>query len=306
MDLSKLATEHTNTASDDIDRCSTEEILRIINSEDQKVAPAIATQIPQLTAAVEKIVSVLRRGGRLIYIGAGTSGRLGILDATECPPTYSTDPDQIVGLIAGGREAVFRSVENAEDNADLAVTDLEDIDFNQRDVLVGIAASGRTPYVIGALQYAQSLGAVTIALTCTESNPMHAHCDIAITPVVGAEVVTGSTRMKAGTAQKLVLNMLTTATMIRLGKVYRNLMVDVKPSNAKLVQRQKNIVCTATGCDEAAASEALHQANGEAKTAIIMLILGLDAEKARALLATHQGVTSAAIDAASSPSSQGA
>ena len=289
LNLTTLATEGRNPASLTIDALDSLEIVRLINNEDGKVAPAIATQLPAIAQAVDAIVAALRAGGRLIYIGAGTSGRLGILDATECPPTYSTDPEQIIGLIAGGRDAVFRSVEHAEDDEALAIQDLQAIAFTKQDILVGIAASGRTPYVVSALRYAQSLGAQTVALTCSDPNPMQAHADIAITVIVGAEVVTGSTRMKAGTAQKMVLNMLSTAAMIRLGKVYGNLMVDVKPSNAKLVQRQKNIVMQATGCDEAAASAALHTAQGEAKTAILMLLLSLSAGEARARLAESQG-----------------
>ena len=289
LNLTTLATEGRNPASLTIDALDSLEIVRLINNEDGKVAPAVATQLPAIAQAVDAIVAVLRAGGRLIYIGAGTSGRLGILDATECPPTYSTDPEQIIGLIAGGRDAVFRSVEHAEDDEALAIHDLQAIAFTKQDILVGIAASGRTPYVVSALRYAQSLGAQTVALTCSDPNPMQAHANIAITVIVGAEVVTGSTRMKAGTAQKMVLNMLSTAAMIRLGKVYGNLMVDVKPSNAKLVQRQKNIVMQATGCDEAAASAALHAAHGEAKTAILMLLLSLSAEEARVRLAESQG-----------------
>ena len=289
LNLTALATEGRNPASLTIDALDSLEIVRLINNEDGKVAPAIATQLPAIAQAVDAIVAALRAGGRLIYIGAGTSGRLGILDATECPPTYSTDPEQIIGLIAGGRDAVFRSVEHAEDDEALAIHDLQAIAFTKQDILVGIAASGRTPYVVSALRYAQSLGAQTVALTCSDPNPMQAHANIAITVIVGAEVVTGSTRMKAGTAQKMVLNMLSTAAMIRLGKVYGNLMVDVKPSNAKLVQRQKNIVMQATGCDEAAASAALHAAHGEAKTAILMLLLSLSAGEARARLAESQG-----------------
>lgn len=289
MKIDHLATETRNPASLDIDSGSSLDIVRIINAEDAKVAPAITPELPAIAKAVDAIVAALQSGGRLIYIGAGTSGRLGILDATECPPTYGTDPEQIVGIIAGGKEAVFRSVEHAEDDEALAITDLQEIDFNSKDVLVGIAASGRTPYVVSALNHARSLGAVTVGISCTADNPVQKACDIAISPIVGAEVVTGSTRMKAGTAQKLVLNMLSTATMIRMGKVYRNLMVDVKPSNAKLVQRQKNIVAEAAGCDAATAAQALDAANGEAKTAIVMLLLNLSAPEARAALAQGQG-----------------
>ncbi|MDO5091340.1 MAG: N-acetylmuramic acid 6-phosphate etherase [Cardiobacteriaceae bacterium] len=290
LNLAALATETRNAASLEIDRGSALDIVRIINAEDAKVAPAITPELPAIAKAVDAIVAALQSGGRLVYIGAGTSGRLGILDATECPPTYGTDPEQILGIIAGGKEAVFRSVEHAEDDEALAVADLQAIDLQKGDILVGIAASGRTPYVVGALDYARQLGATTVGVTCTADNPVQKACDIAISPIVGAEVVTGSTRMKAGTAQKLVLNMLTTAAMIRLGKVYGNLMVDVKPSNAKLVQRQKNIVAEATGCTEADAAQALDAAGGEAKTAIVMLLLGLSAQAAREALARHHGM----------------
>lgn len=297
VSLAALSTEARNPSSADIDAHDTLEILRIINAEDAKVAAAVATQIPAIARAVDAITAALRNGGRLIYLGAGTSGRLGILDASECPPTYGTNPEDIIGIIAGGREAIFRSAEHAEDDEALAVADLQAVRLNHKDVLIGIAASGRTPYVVSALRYAQSLKATTVALSCSDNNPMQAHADIAITPLVGAEVVTGSTRMKAGTAQKLVLNMISTAAMIRLGKVYRNLMVDVKPSNAKLVARQKNIVMQATGCDMPAAVAALQTADGEAKTAILMLLLNIDAPAARALLTAHHGHIRAALTA---------
>lgn len=289
MNLTQLNTEQQNPATLDIDTLPTEHILRIINQQDATITQAIASQIPAITQAVDTITTTLEKGGRLIYIGAGTSGRLGILDASECPPTYGTDPNQIIGIIAGGERAITQAVENAEDDREQAVIDLKAINLTATDTLVAIAASGRTPYALAAIEYAKQLGAPTVALTCTDNNPMQQTADIAITPVVGAEVVTGSTRMKAGTAQKLVLNMLTTATMIKRGKVYKNLMVDVRPTNAKLIQRQKNIVCAATGCDENTATHTLHTANGETKTAIVMLLLNTDAETARQRLADSQG-----------------
>lgn len=289
IDLSTLTTEGRNSASANIDMLDTEAMLRVINREDQKVALAVEQVIPAITQAVDAIVSAFKKGGRLIYCGAGTSGRLGILDASECPPTYGTPREQVVGLIAGGHRAILQAVENAEDSLTLGVDDLKSLNFNANDVLVGIAASGRTPYVIAAMEYAKSLRATTISLTCNAGSPMTQIADIAITPVVGAEVVTGSSRMKAGTAQKLVLNMLTTGAMIRSGKVYGNLMVDVEATNQKLVQRQVNIVMEATGCDSDEAKHALQTSNGHCKTAILMVLAQVDAEEAARLLADNGG-----------------
>jgi len=289
IDLTKLTTEGRNTASANIDMLSTEEMLRVINSEDQKVALAVEKVIPAITQAVDAIVAAFAQGGRLIYCGAGTSGRLGILDASECPPTYGTPPEQVIGLIAGGQRAILQAVENAEDSLTLGVEDLKALNFNSRDVLVGIAASGRTPYVISAMQYAKSLNATTVALSCNKGSEMARIADIAIEPVVGAEVVTGSSRMKAGTAQKLVLNMLTTGAMIRSGKVYGNLMVDVAATNQKLVQRQINIVQEATGCDAQTAAQALKECGGHCKTAIVMVLGQISAAKAKQLLENNGG-----------------
>ena len=283
IDLSTIMTERRNTVSQHIDRESTLSMLTIINEEDKKVALAVEAVLPQIAEAVDVISDAFQRGGRLIYCGAGTSGRLGILDASECPPTYGTDPEQIVGLIAGGEKAVFSAVENAEDNSAQGEQDLKDIEFNSHDVLVGIAASGRTPYVIGAMNYAQQLEATVISLTCNEQGKMNALADIAIVPVVGAEVVTGSSRMKAGTAQKLVLNMLTTGSMIKVGKIYQNLMVDVAASNQKLVERQKNIVMSATDCSRVMAEWALKESEGHCKTAILMLLMNISVDKAKKL-----------------------
>ncbi|WP_034496318.1 N-acetylmuramic acid 6-phosphate etherase [Buttiauxella agrestis] len=289
IDLSALTTEGRNTDSENIDMLSTEEMLRVINKEDQKVALAVEKTIPAITQAVDAIVGAFQKGGRLIYSGAGTSGRLGILDASECPPTYGTPREQVVALIAGGHQAILQAVENAEDNLAMGVDDLKNIQFNASDVLVGIAASGRTPYVVAALNYAKSLGATTVALTCNAGSEITQIADIAITPVVGAEVVTGSSRMKAGTAQKLVLNMLTTGAMIRSGKVYGNLMVDVEATNQKLVQRQINIVMQATDCDQPTASDALRSCNGHCKTAIVMVLGNLSATEANQLLNESNG-----------------
>ncbi|WP_318444950.1 N-acetylmuramic acid 6-phosphate etherase [Photobacterium leiognathi subsp. mandapamensis] len=289
IDLTTLVTESRNVASENIDMLSTIDMLKVINQEDQKVALAVEAIIPEIAKVVDLISEAFQSGGRLIYTGAGTSGRLGILDASECPPTYGSDPDLVIGLIAGGHKAILKAVENAEDNVELGATDLQQIGFNHKDVLVGIAASGRTPYVIGSMNYAKSVGAKVAALSCNANSPMAEIADINITPIVGAEVVTGSSRMKAGTAQKLVLNMLTTGAMIRTGKVFGNLMVDVEATNAKLIQRQKNIVVEATGCSESQAAEALTQCNNHCKTAILMILLNINADLAAAKLSKHHG-----------------
>lgn len=298
LDLSQMITEGRNLASQNIDELSTEAMLRVINDEDKKVALAVEAIVPQIAAAVDAICAAFQAGGRLIYCGAGTSGRLGILDASECPPTFGTPREQVVGLIAGGHTAILQAVENAEDNREQGAQDLKDIHFSRHDVLVGIAASGRTPYVLGALAYANELGATTVSLTCNPGSAMSQVAAIALTPVVGPEVVTGSSRMKAGTAQKLVLNMLTTGSMIRSGKVYGNLMVDVEATNQKLVQRQVNIVMQATDCDEATASAALTACGGHCKTAILMVLADLAADEAKALLSQHQGFIRQALQAA--------
>ncbi|MEQ4530668.1 MAG: N-acetylmuramic acid 6-phosphate etherase [Mixta sp.] len=289
LDLSRMITESRNPASENIDELTTEAMLRVINNEDQKVALAVGAIVPQIAQAVDAIAAAFQQGGRLIYSGAGTSGRLGILDASECPPTFGTPREQVVGLIAGGHKAILQAVENAEDNSEMGAADLQAIEFNERDVLVGIAASGRTPYVLGALDYAKRQGAVTVALTCNPDSEMARVAQIALTPVVGPEVVTGSSRMKAGTAQKLVLNMLTTGAMIRSGKVFGNLMVDVEATNQKLVQRQINIVRQATDCSAETAQAALADCHGHCKTAILMVLAQLSAQEAAALLAQHQG-----------------
>jgi len=298
LDLSQMITEGRNPASQNIDELSTEAMLRVINDEDKKVALAVEAIVPQIADAVDAICAAFLAGGRLIYCGAGTSGRLGILDASECPPTFGTPREQVIGLIAGGHTAILQAVENAEDNREQGAQDLKDIHFSRHDVLVGIAASGRTPYVLGALAYANELGATTVSLTCNPGSAMSQVAAIALTPVVGPEVVTGSSRMKAGTAQKLVLNMLTTGSMIRSGKVYGNLMVDVEATNQKLVQRQVNIVMQATDCDDATASAALTACGGHCKTAILMVLADLAADEAKALLSQHQGFIRQALQAA--------
>ncbi|WP_318495212.1 N-acetylmuramic acid 6-phosphate etherase [Photobacterium leiognathi] len=297
IDLTQLVTESRNTASQNIDMLSTVEMLQVINNEDKKVALAVEQVLPEIAQVVDAIAIAFQQGGRLIYAGAGTSGRLGILDASECPPTYGSKPEQVVGLIAGGHQAILKAVENAEDNREMGAQDLIDLNFTEKDVLVGIAASGRTPYVMGAMEYAKLQNAMVACISCNPQSPMAALADVAITPVVGAEVVTGSSRMKAGTAQKLVLNMLTTGAMIRVGKVYGNLMVDVEATNAKLVERQKNIVMQATECSREEAEQALTQCNGHCKTAIVMILAGVDAQTAADLLAKNNGFTRQAIQA---------
>ncbi|KID03966.1 N-acetylmuramic acid-6-phosphate etherase [Hafnia alvei] len=289
IDLSRLQTEGRNIASENIDTLSTLDMLTIINQEDQKVALAVERILPQIAQAVDAIAQAFNQGGRLIYCGAGTSGRLGILDASECPPTYGTPHEQVVGLIAGGHTAILRAVENAEDNVELGEQDLKDHHLCERDVVVGIAASGRTPYVIGAMKYARSIGATTVSLTCNASCAMSQLADIALEAVVGPEVVTGSSRMKAGTAQKMVLNMLTTGAMIRTGKVYGNLMVDVEATNAKLVQRQIDIVMQATECSRDEAVKALSECERHCKTAILMILAQLSAAEASTVLAQNNG-----------------
>ena len=295
MDLSRLTTERRNPASAHIDSCTTLEMVTIMQQEDSKIASAIEKILPEIARAIDATSQRLENGGRLFYLGAGTSGRLGILDASECPPTYGTDPELVQGLIAGGVPAIFRAQEGAEDNPGLAVHDLKEHGFSAKDVLVGIAASGRTPYVIGGLKYARELGALTIALACSEHAEIAALADIALTPVTGPEVVTGSTRMKAGTAQKLVLNMLSTGTMIKLGKVYGNLMVDVKASNKKLEERAIRIVMEGSGCKRTEAEKALKGADGHAKLAILMVVAGVSAGEGKALLERTSGHLAAAI-----------
>ncbi|MEQ4915695.1 N-acetylmuramic acid 6-phosphate etherase [Morganella morganii] len=289
IDLTSMITESRNPASADIDSLPTLDMLRVINREDQTVALAVEKTLPQVAQVVDAVAQAFRLGGRLIYMGAGTSGRLGILDASECPPTFGTPAKQVVGLIAGGHKAILKAVENAEDNRELAVSDLKALNFSEKDVLVGIAASGRTPYVLGGMEYALSLGATVAAVSCNPDSEMSRLAGIAITPVVGPEVITGSSRMKAGTAQKLILNMITTGAMIRSGKVYGNLMADVEATNAKLVERQKRIVMAATECDRATAEQALAACDGHCKTAIVMILAQLSAGDAKALLAQHQG-----------------
>lgn len=284
VELQKIATEQRNPRTMNIDTLSTLDMVKLINQEDRHVAEAVSLVTDKIAAAIDVIADRLSQGGRLIYCGAGTSGRLGVLDAVECPPTYSTDPEMVQALMAGGYGAIFKAVEGAEDSKELGVQDLKNIAFSSTDVLVGIAASGRTPYVLGCMEYAKSLGACTISVTCCPGSQLDTFADIGIAPAPGPEVITGSTRMKSGTAQKMVLNMLSTGAMIRLGKVYGNLMVDVKPSNEKLIRRCVTIVQDATDCGEDAAVAALEACGYRPKVAIVMILCGADAEKAQALL----------------------
>lgn len=293
--LASLTTESRNSASSNIDTLSTLEMLKVINEEDKKVALAVELTLPSITRAVDLISAAFHKKGRLIYCGAGTSGRLGILDASECPPTFGTPSEQVMALIAGGHRAILNAVENAEDNQQAGQSDLQNINFSKNDILVGIAASGSTPYVIGAMHYAKSINAQVISINCNPNSIMSRICDVNICAVVGPEVLTGSSRLKAGTAQKLILNMLTTGAMIRTGKVFGNLMVDVQATNAKLVERQKMIVTAATDCPREEAEEALLQSGGHCKTAIVMILTGTDADHARSLLAKNNGYIRQAI-----------
>lgn len=294
--LNSIVSEGRNPDTLDIDLLSSEAILRKINHEDAQVAPAVATQIPQIAQAVDAIVDKLQSGGRLFYIGAGTSGRLGILDAVECRPTFSVPDDLVQGIIAGGEHAIQFAVEGAEDDRTAGVNDLKAVNLSANDVVVGLSASGRTPYVVAALEYANSIGCVTASVTCNPDSPLMTTAKIGICPVVGPEALTGSTRMKSGTAQKLVLNMLSTASMIRLGKTYENLMVDVNASNEKLRARAIRIVMQATSCERNVAENALKNADNRAKLAILMILTGLPAAQAENLLQEKHGFLRRAVE----------
>ncbi|NEW71616.1 N-acetylmuramic acid 6-phosphate etherase [Streptomyces rhizosphaericus] len=295
MDLSTLGTEARNERTTELDRMPVSELLSVMNAEDQTVALAVRDALPQIEAAVEAVAESLRRGGRLIYLGAGTSGRIGLLDAVECPPTFGTSPDQVVGLLSGGPGAFVMAVEGAEDEPARAVDDLEKIGVNDRDTVVGLAASGRTPYVVGGLKHAAAQGAVTVSVACNPDTVVSRYADIPIEVPTGPEVLTGSTRLKGGTAEKMVCNMLSTASMVRVGKVYGNLMVDVRASNEKLVDRARRIVVEATGTDADTAAEALRAADGHAKTAIVMLLARCTAEEAARRLNLAHGDTRTAV-----------
>ena len=295
IDLEKLTTESRNQNTLNIDKVSTLEMVKIINSEDKKVAIAVEEELPKIAEAIDGIVERMHKGGRLIYIGAGTSGRLGILDASECPPTYGVSEELVQGLIAGGKEAIFRAKEGAEDSKELAVEDLKGISLSENDTVVGLAASGRTPYVIGGLEYANEIGALTASITCNANSEVAKAAKISIAPVVGAEVVTGSTRLKSGTAQKLVLNMLSTGTMIKLGKVYGNLMVDVRATNEKLVERAKKIVCEATGVEREEAENVLKETDFDVKLSIFMILSELNKDEAKKILDSSKGYIAQAL-----------
>lgn len=289
MDLNKLTTEKRNERSMNLDTLSTEQVIRLMNEEDAVVPKAIEQIVPTIAKAVDAITARFKKNGRLIYIGAGTSGRLGVLDAVECVPTFGVPPEKVVGVIAGGDRAMYRAVEGAEDSPTLGQQDLTALALTKEDVVVGIAASGRTPYVIGALTYAKEVGAETIALSCNQDAEISAFANIAIEVIVGAEVLTGSTRLKAGTAQKLVLNMLSTASMIGIGKVYNNLMVDVQPTNEKLRVRAVRIIQQATECTEEQAQEAFEQSGEQVKIAIVMILFNQTKEQAEETLVQNQG-----------------
>ncbi len=280
LQLQALATEQRNPHSEHLDSATIREILEVINTEDHLVPVAVRREIPYIEQAVRLVVSAFRRGGRLIYVGAGTSGRLGILDASECPPTFGTDPGMVQGLIAGGRDAVFLSCEGAEDREEDGAADLEGLAVTPSDVVCGIAASRRTPYVVGAVRQARARGCSTLFITCTPRAAFSLDVDVAICPIVGPEVVMGSTRMKSGTAQKLVLNMITTAAMVRMGKVYENMMVDLQMTSRKLVERSRRTVMTVAGVDYAEAARVLEAVNGHVKPALVMILAGVSAEEA--------------------------
>ena len=285
--IAKLNTEQRNPLTSDIDKLTTLEMVQLINSEDKKVADAIENILPDIAKAIDIIYNRLKNGGRLIYIGAGTSGRIGLMDAAECPPTFGVDPNMVIALIAGG--AVDKPIEGAEDNKEAGVLHVKNINISNKDVLVGIAASGRTPYVIGAMEYAKSISCFTIALACVNNPQISNHADISLTPIPGPEVITGSTRLKSGTAQKMVINMLSTGAMIKLGKTYGNLMVDVKASNKKLISRAINIVCMATGINEVKAQETLNCCEFSAKHAILMILADIDFPKSKDILNKCEG-----------------
>ncbi|GEN50760.1 N-acetylmuramic acid 6-phosphate etherase [Alkalibacterium pelagium] len=289
VELGKMETEKQNPNTMNLDEMSIKEALTIMNSEDKKVAEAIGEVIPEIEEAVQVITTQLKKGGRLIYTGAGTSGRLGVLDAAECPPTFGTPREQVVGLIAGGQRAFTEAIEGSEDSREMGKEDLKAIELNENDVVVGLAASGRTPYVIGALSYANEISTPTIAIACNKNSAIGNEAKIAIEAVPGPEVLTGSTRLKAGSTQKMILNMLSTLSMVGIGKVYKNLMVDVQPTNEKLVSRAENIVMKATDADRETARKTLAASDGKVKIAIIMILLDIDKDTAVKKLEESQG-----------------
>ncbi|MDU8026661.1 MAG: N-acetylmuramic acid 6-phosphate etherase [Enterococcus faecalis] len=289
MNLEGLTTEARNEATKKIDQVSTLEMVTLINQEDQKVAQAIEKVLPQIAAAIDAAAERFKKGGRLIYCGAGTSGRLGALDAIELTPTYSVSPERAFGILAGGEKAMYQAIEGDEDSKDLAIEDLTQHQLTARDVVIAIAASGRTPYAVSAIEYGKKVGALTISVTCNNQSPMNQLAEIGIAPIVGPEVITGSTRMKAGSAQKMVLNMFSTGIMVKVGNIYQNLMVNVQPTNEKLIQRATNIIKEAAEIEESQAKEYLEAAQLEVAPAIVMAKAHVDFQKAKQLLAEHDG-----------------
>ena len=289
MDLTNLTTEKRNEKTTDLDKMSISTALKLMNQEDQQVAKAIQKVLPKIEPVIEATITAFKHGGRLIYLGAGTSGRLGVLDAAECVPTFGVSPNQVIGLIAGGKQAMTLAVEGAEDDLTLAQKDLSALQLNDKDVVVGIAASGRTPYVIGGLKYARDLGATTASIACNLDALISQYAEFAIEVDCGPEFLTGSTRLKAGTAQKMILNMLSTISMIGIGKVYHNLMVDVKPTNEKLVERSKRIIMQATDCTYEVAEKTFIEAKQDVKLAIVMLLTNCSAKEGKEKLQRAQG-----------------
>ena len=289
MNLEGLTTEARNEATKKIDQVSTLEMVTLINQEDQKVAQAIEKVLPQIAAAIDAAAERFKKGGRLIYCGAGTSGRLGALDAIELTPTYSVSPERAFGILAGGEKAMYQAIEGAEDSKELAIEDLTQHQLTARDVVIAIAASGRTPFAVSAIEYGKKVGALTISVTCNNQSPMNQLAEIGIAPIVGPEVITGSTRMKAGSAQKMVLNMFSTGIMVKVGNIYQNLMVNVQPTNEKLIQRATNIIKEAAEIEESQAKEYLEAAQLEVAPAIVMAKAHVDFQKAKQLLAEHDG-----------------
>lgn len=296
MNLGALVSETRNPQTMDLDALTTIELVNRFNQQDTLVAEAVKATLPEVAKAVDAAATALKAGGRIIYMGAGTSGRLGVLDASECPPTFGVPHGLVVGLIAGGPGALLKAVEGAEDNAQLGEDDLKALSLKAEDLVVGLAASGRTPYVIGGLKYANAMGCATVAVSCNPDSPIAQEADIAISPVVGPEALTGSTRLKSGTAQKLVLNMISTGAMVKFGKVYQNLMVDMKATNIKLVDRACRMLIEATGVTRDVAESVLKQTDFDVKPAILMVLTGLDAPAARAKLTAHQGFLRAALE----------
>ncbi|MBB5172349.1 N-acetylmuramic acid 6-phosphate etherase [Texcoconibacillus texcoconensis] len=293
--LNKLATEERNNRTTQLDEMTTMEVLRVMNEEDKTVPEAIAYSLPSIEPLVQEAINAVRNDGRIIYLGAGTSGRLGVLDAAECPPTFGTDPSVVVGIIAGGEDAFTQAIEGAEDSTDAGKEDMVSLKLNKNDVVIGLAASGRTPYVIGALQYAQSIGGKTGSIACNPNSKISQYADYPIEIHTGSEVLTGSTRLKAGTAQKLVLNMISTAAMVGVGKAYQNLMVDVKPTNEKLIARSKQMIIEATGVDEKTAADTFEKANQHVKAAIVMILAEVSYEEAIKRLDKANGFVKGAI-----------